>query len=172
MGKKTAGRSTLQCRFKAARKWADDALRELREERVRVGGPAVVESTSTLTDDTGPALKSSMDAIALESGNRGRDGGPPFDYFISDLSEGVQIGRHPTGKGAQLLTRMIEHARNAGKTDLRLSAVSNYARQHSISVPHADRLSNFVAAEDKAALDRHQDTIRKFYRDRFTHAPK
>jgi hypothetical protein len=132
MGEKTAGRSTLQCRYKAARKWAKDALRALQQEQVRAGGPTIVASTSTVGDATGPALKSSMIAIAPENGNRGRDGGLPFDYFVSDLSEGILNDLRPTGKGAQLLTRVIEHAGNAGKTDLRLSGVSRYARQHNI----------------------------------------
>jgi hypothetical protein len=67
---------------------------------------------------------------------------------------------------------MIEHLRNSGKTDLLLSEVSDYARKHSIVVSNADRCSNVIAADDKAALERHRDTIGKFYTDRFGHPPK
>jgi len=39
----------------------------------------------------------------------GADEVDPFDYPIYALADGVHQNRHPTGKGAQLLTRIIKH---------------------------------------------------------------
>jgi hypothetical protein len=172
MGEKTAARSTLQGRYREARKWAPKALAELQQEQADVGDANVVSSTSKLANATGPPIKPTMVAIDLQNGNRGCDNRGPYNYYVSDLSEGVVDDRHPAGKGAQLLTRMIEHLRNSGKSDLLLSEVSDYARKHSIVVSNADRCSNVIAADDKAALERHRDTIGKFYTDRFGHPPK
>jgi hypothetical protein len=147
-------------------------LVELQQEQAEVGGANVVSSTSKLANAMGPPIKPTMVTIDLQNGNRGCDNRGPFDYYVSDLSEGVVDDRHPIGKGAQLLTRVIKHLRNSGKTDLLLSEVSDYARKHSIMVPDADCCSNDLAADDKAALERHRDTIGKFYTDRFGHPPK
>jgi hypothetical protein len=132
----------------------------------------VSTSTSVLARATGPAIKSAMDTVSTDNGNMGCDKVDPFDFYVSDLPEGVHKDRHPTGKGAQLLSRVIEHVRNTDSYDLRLSQVADYARRHSIAVPHQDQLLDDLAAEDEAALERHKDVIGDFYVDRFGHGPK
>jgi hypothetical protein len=104
----------------------------------------------------GPATTSPLLVAALKHVNRAHDGGLPLDYYISYLSETVHNDHRPTGKGAQLLTRVIEHASNTSKTDLRPSQVSRYAHRHGVLVPQAYLFSSDKAAKDNVALDRHR----------------
>jgi hypothetical protein len=170
-GEKIAERSTLQYRYTKSKEWAKETLAKQQEVTVGLRAHVMSTSTSVLAKATGPAIKSTMDDIAVENGNMGCDKVDPFDFYVSDLFEGVHNDRHPTGKGAQLLSRVIEHVRNTDNADLRLSQVADYARQHSIAVPHQDQLLDDLAAEDEAALERHKDVIGGFYVDRFGHGP-
>ncbi|KAF2998926.1 hypothetical protein E8E13_006204 [Curvularia kusanoi] len=80
----------------------------------------------------------------------------PHDMFVCDLAEGVR--HHPTGKGAQLLTRVIQHAlknEDPYNRKLKLSEVAGYAKKHSITVPVEVRMGPVAENEDKAALERH-----------------
>lgn len=88
----------------------------------------------------------------------------PYDVFVCDLVEGVR--HHPTGQGAQLLTRVIQHAlkhENPYVRQLRLSQVVDYAARHDITVPEEDRMGPVAEVDDKAALDRQRDVVTDWY---------
>lgn len=119
----------------------------------------------------GPNPRANMSRASQENGNMGCDKVDPCDYYVCDLSEGVHLQRRPIGRGAQLLTRVLEHAEQNGKKDLLLGGVLKYARDHGIAVPQGDRLSSDIVGEDAAALKRHQTTIDDFYMNRFKHTP-
>ena len=85
----------------------------------------------------------------------------PYDVFVCDLAEGVR--HHPTGKGAQLLTRVIHHAlahEDPHDRRLKLSGLVSYSVFHGIAVPDDDKMGSIAEEEDKAALDRHRQLLR------------
>lgn len=88
----------------------------------------------------------------------------PYDVFVCDLAEGVR--HHPTGQGAQLLTRVVQHVlkhQDPFHRQLRLSQVVDYAARHDITVPEEDRMGPVAEVDDKAALDRHRDVVTEWY---------
>jgi hypothetical protein len=88
----------------------------------------------------------------------------PYDVFVCDLAEGVR--HHPTGQGAQLLTRVVQHAlkhQDPYNRQLRLSQVVDYAARYDITVPEEDRMGPVAEVDDKAALDRHRDVVTEWY---------
>jgi len=162
-------RATIQKEFREVRTWA---AKKLREQKL---AQEDVESTKAPFKGSfveGPKTVSNMATLCLDSGNTGCDKGEPFDYYVHDLAEGVQDDRHPTGKGAQLLTRVIQHVREAGDHDLLLSEVVGYAQQHGIVVPVSDQLAEGLDIDDKAARDRHKQTVADFYFTKFSHHPR
>jgi hypothetical protein len=57
---------------------------------------------------------------------------------------GDGVVRLPTGRGAQMLTRVIYHVRNvSGDRNVLLSEAAAYARQHNITVPAHEQM-NFM----------------------------
>jgi GNAT superfamily N-acetyltransferase len=167
----------LKYRYKKAREWAVSSLADARNERdeaIAAGleVSAIATSTSGRARVVGPATVRNLSTVFADNGNLGCDGCDPFDYYVYDLAEGVQANRLPIGKGAQLLTHVIEHVRVTGNRDLLLSEVVDYARQQGIVVPAGDQLTLSVAAEDAAARARHKQTIRNFYEARFGQHPQ
>lgn len=71
------------------------------------------------------------------------------DYPLWYMAEGVAV--YPTGRDAQLLTRVIHHVRHvSGNRNVLLSQVQQYAAQHGITVPPADVIQpnvNVVAGD-------------------------
>lgn len=66
------------------------------------------------------------------------------DYYLWDMGQGVV--RYPTGRAAQLLTHVIQHVRNVtGDRNVLLSQVQQYAVQHNITIPAADRIQPGIA---------------------------
>ncbi|RAR11781.1 hypothetical protein DDE83_004378 [Stemphylium lycopersici] len=74
------------------------------------------------------------------------------DYFLFHMGDGVV--RPPTGRGAQMLTRVIEHIRNVtGDRNVQLSQAATYARTHGITVPAEEQMDfKNLDAEDKPSL--------------------
>ena len=162
-------RATIQKEFREVRTWAVKKLGEQKLAQKDVEGTKAVFKGSTVE---GPKTMANMAKMNLDSGNTGCDKGEPFDYYVHDLAEGVQDDHHPTGKGAQLLTRVIEHVREVGDHDLLLSGVVEYAQQHDIVVPVSDQLTGGVDVEDKAARNRHKKTVADSYVAKFGHHPR
>lgn len=86
----------------------------------------------------------------------------PYDVFICDLAEGVQI--LPSGEGAQLLTWIIQRALANSNNSLRLSEVRIYSKRFAITVQAVDVMGTNVAAEDMAALARHKIAAAQYYK--------
>ncbi|KAH4070922.1 hypothetical protein HBI70_209780 [Parastagonospora nodorum] len=168
-GEKTVMRATIQKEFREVRTWAVKKLGEQKLAQKDVEGTKAVFKGSTVE---GPKTMANMAKMNLDSGNTGCDKGEPFDYYVHDLAEGVQDDHHPTGKGAQLLTHVIEHVREVGDHDLLLSGVVEYAQQHDIVVPVGDQLTGGVDVEDKAARNRHKKTVADSYIAKFGHHPR
>lgn len=102
-----------------------------------------------------------MEDVPLESGVVNMH---PYDVFVVDLAEGVR--HHPTGKSAQLSTRVIEHAlahEDPYEKRLKLSEVQSYAITHGITVPVGDKMGPIAAVEDQAALQRCKEVVRDWY---------
>jgi hypothetical protein len=88
----------------------------------------------------------------------------PYDVFVCDLAEGIR--HHPTGQGAQLLTRVVQHAlkhQDPYHRQLRLSQVVDYATRYDITVPEEERMGPMAEVDDKAALDRHRDVVTEWF---------
>jgi hypothetical protein len=88
----------------------------------------------------------------------------PYDVFVCDLAEGIR--HHPTGQGAQLLTRVVQHAlkhQDPYHRQLRLSQVVDYAARYDITVPEEERMGPVAEVDDKAALDRHRDVVTEWF---------
>ncbi|RMZ69998.1 hypothetical protein GMOD_00000026 [Pyrenophora seminiperda CCB06] len=107
----------------------------------------------------------SLGTISTESGIVGENR-ILHDYFLYHMGDGV---RHPpTGRQAQMLTRVIEHVRNVTQDrNVRLSEASQYAQRHGISVPVTERIdfANLPVedAPSRALLDTiREDYVRKF----------
>jgi hypothetical protein len=119
----------------------------------------VAKKTELSTHPT--TISGSMENIKSESAVRNMR---PYDVFVCDLVEGVR--HHPTGRGAQLLTRVVQHAlkhENPYVRKLRLSQVFDYAARHNITVPEEDRMGPVAEVDDKDALDRHRDIVIAWY---------
>jgi len=103
----------------------------------------------------------------------GADAVDPFDYPIYALADGVHQDRHPTGKGAQLLTRVIKHILHVSyDRKVKLSEIHDYAEAWNITVPDADRLQVDIEAEDADAIQRYDrkgtvENIHAYYSLRF-----
>tara|TARA_R110002003_G_scaffold105_2_gene8735 strand:+ start:14726 stop:15121 length:396 start_codon:yes stop_codon:yes gene_type:complete len=126
---------------------------------------------TTLAGVEGPKIKGNMSAVSQSSGLTGCHKVKPFDYPVFHLAQGVQQNRHPTGKGAKLLTRVVQHVLENDNRGTLLSEVSSYAQKHAITVPQDSQLVGDSIDEDKAALARHSKEIGKFYFGRFGHSP-
>jgi hypothetical protein len=178
--KKTRECTVFHHQFTKARDWAEAVLKEQRDKAPKVENLAgkmvpiseVPFSTTNRAKVEGPVIGTKMDGITVENGNLGSDNVDPNDYYVFHLAEGVHQHGHPTGKGAQLLTRVVEHVLASGNEDLLLGEVIGYAQRHSITVPLADRLTAGASAEDQAALNRHLTTISDFHIRRIGHRPK
>ena len=106
-----------------------------------------------------------MGEMSADSSLNGNYNVAPYDVFVCDLAEGVY--NHPTGTGAQLLTRVINHALNNCHTDIKLSEVEVYAARYNITVPTVDMMASDAAEEDRAALSRHKNAVSRYYKRTF-----
>jgi hypothetical protein len=62
---------------------------------------------------------------------------------------GANVVNHPTGRRAQMLTRVIRHVLDrTGDRNVRLSGAADYARQHDIVVPANERMSSDLSIAD------------------------
>lgn len=103
----------------------------------------------------------SMENVSCESGVQDLR---PHDVFVGDLAEGVR--HHPTGKGAQLLTRVVQHVlahEDPYGTRVKLSELMDYATRHGITVPEEDKMGPVAEVEDEAALERHSKASKDWY---------
>jgi hypothetical protein len=82
----------------------------------------------------------------MDSGLTGEDK-VVHDYPLYHMADGVV--RHPTGRQAQMLTRVIDHVRNVtGDRNVLLSQGAAYAQRYDITVPAHEQLSNDIDVED------------------------
>lgn len=107
-----------------------------------------------------------MHQISADRATSRRNNVGPYDVFVCNLAGGVHI--HPTGKGAQLLTRVVQHALAHGHNNVKLSGVRAYATRYGIAVPAVDAMGPNAAAEDMAALARHKVTAQQYFKANFS----
>jgi hypothetical protein len=87
----------------------------------------------------GHVATASMANISTESSLAGDDKNT-HDYFLHAMGENVV--NHPTGRAAQMLTRVIRHVVEVtGDRDVRLSQAAQYAARHGIVVPQNERMA-------------------------------
>ncbi|PSN70803.1 hypothetical protein BS50DRAFT_584387 [Corynespora cassiicola Philippines] len=105
---------------------------------------------------------SSMKWIAKSNGNVGYDR-ELTDYFLFDMADFVKV--HPTGRGAQVLTKAIQHARQNNNQSIRLSQLEAYVAEHKL----ADLVEPLGDTElaDEAAKLRWRDVACISYKRKF-----
>ena len=127
------------------------------------------EANRFVASNTGIVPTASLQNIRTDSGLLG-DNSNLHDYFLYHMGDGV---RHPpTGRQAQMLTRVIEHVRNVTQdTNVRLSEASQYAERYGISVPVSDRMNFANSAMEDRPLRAILDTINNDFRRKFARPP-
>jgi hypothetical protein len=89
----------------------------------------------------------SMSNISLDSGLNGDDK-QTHDFYLHAM--GVNVAHHPTGRAAQMLTRVIRHVvQVTGDRNVRLSQAAQYAQRHGITVPPNERMSSNLSITDR-----------------------
>jgi hypothetical protein len=69
------------------------------------------------------------------------------DFYLHAMGKNVM--RHPTGRAAQMLTRVIRHVVDVTRDkNVRLSQSAQYARQHGIVVLDDERMNTDVDVAD------------------------
>ncbi|KAH7084323.1 hypothetical protein FB567DRAFT_445930 [Paraphoma chrysanthemicola] len=92
-------------------------------------------------------LTSSLRNCSTESGLTGENT-VLHDYYLYAMGDGV--ARHPNGRAAQMLTRVIRHVRQVTQDrNVRLSEAAAYAARHNITVPAPIVMTNNLAVEDQ-----------------------
>jgi hypothetical protein len=87
-----------------------------------------------------------MCSISTTSGLTGEDK-DTHDFYLHAM--GVNVVNHPTGRRAQMLTRIIRHVvEQTGDRDVRLSQAAGYARRHNITVPANERMNGDLSVAD------------------------
>jgi hypothetical protein len=104
----------------------------------------------------------------MDSGLKGFDN-IVHDYPIYHLGDGVV--RPPTGRQAQMLTRVIHHVHTVTRDrNITLSQAAIYAQRHGITVPAHERMSTNLDVED-APLDALLETIKADYFRKYRKQP-
>jgi hypothetical protein len=104
----------------------------------------------------------------MDSGLKGEDS-VVHDYPIYHLGDGVV--RPPTGRQAQMLTRVIHHVRNVTRDrNVTLSHAATYAQRHGITVPTYERMGTNLDVED-ALSDALRRTIKADYMRKYGKDP-
>ena len=82
----------------------------------------------------------------MESGLTGEDK-VTHDFYLHAMGENVV--NHPTGRAAQMLTRVIRHVVEvSGDRNVRLSEAAQYARRHGITIPANERMNSNLEVAD------------------------
>ncbi|EFQ91175.1 hypothetical protein PTT_12040 [Pyrenophora teres f. teres 0-1] len=106
-----------------------------------------IEAARFLSSHPGIVPTASLQGISTDSGLL-RENGRLHDYFLYHMGDGVRYP--PTGRQAQMLTRVIDHVRNVTQDrNVRLSQALAYAQRHGISVPASASIdfSNLAVAD-------------------------
>lgn len=88
----------------------------------------------------------SMSNICMDSGLTGDDK-YMHDFYLHAM--GANVVNHPTGRAAQMLTRVIRHVLRTGDQNTRLSQAAQYAQIHGIMVPAHERMRNNLFVADQ-----------------------
>jgi hypothetical protein len=85
--------------------------------------------------------------ISMDSGLSGDDK-QTHDFYLHAM--GANVANHPTGRAAQMLTRVIRHVVEVtGDQNVRLSQAAQYAQRHGIRVPASERMSSDLSVADQ-----------------------